>query len=122
MDSPDIPAFPGPVAMAYMVGSHAIYGEGKDVDYIVLVGNMHNWCAESGWEHGGYSNQDSEFISLRKGKLNLIVTDRTWLFEAFVTATNMMRMLAHVVPQSDKAKRVMLCELMIQWYREAHHE
>lgn len=120
MESPDIPAFPGPVAGVYMVGSHAIYGEGKDIDYIVLVGNLLDWVANSDdWEHdGGYIADSAEFVSLRKGKFNLIVTDKTWLFESFIAATDMMRMLEHVVPQSDKVKRVMLYELVRSWYKE----
>ena len=102
-----------------LVGSTAIYGKGADIDYVVLVTDASDWLClaiGAGWVMDGlYPGAD--FTSLRKGKYNLIVTQHTWLFEAYVLATECMKKLAHIVPQEDKPKRVKLYELIKDWSR-----
>jgi hypothetical protein len=110
---------PGQVLAAKLVGSTAIYGSGADVDYCVLVTNVNEWLSitcDAGFKmDGSYPGKD--FSSVRKGSLNLIVTEHTWLFEAYCVATEVMQKLAHVVPQSEKAKRVTMYELIKLWSR-----
>lgn len=118
--SPMVPVLPGPALGTYLVGSTAIYGSGKDVDHIVLVGDHCAWAATAvaaGWtSDSSYPCKEAKFVSLRQSNVNLIVTHNTWLFEAFLAATDVMKKLAHVVPQAHKAKRVMLYELFQQWH------
>ena len=120
MSTVEVPVFPGPVAAAYLVGSAAIYGAGKDIDYIVLVGDAVSWAsAAHGWQKSA-TYPDADFVSLRKEQFNLLVTDRTWLFDAFLTATDIMCKLASVVPQENKDLRVMLYELTRRLYKEEY--
>lgn len=108
---------PKPVVGAYLVGSTAIYGSGADIDYVVLVSDIKEWlrtAEDAGWKMDG-SYPGDEFTSLRKGKYNLIVTEHTWFSEAYSIATDCMKRLSHVVPQSDKPKRVAMYELIKAW-------
>jgi len=127
MTMEDIPQLPGPTLGVSLVGSVAIYGTGADTDYIVLVSNQCEWALDAvqvaSWRYdGNYSNPDAEFTSLRKDGVNLIVTDKPWLFESFLIATDIMRRIAHIAPQHDKIKRVIMYELLRQWCKEAHCE
>ena len=113
-----------PHLLHFKVGSAAIYGSGKDVDYVVLAEaccDYINAAVDDGWAlDGNYKGE--EFTALRKGAVNIILTEHRWLFQAYVQATGIMQTLSSVVPQKNKAGRVEVYELVKRFYKEAHYE
>lgn len=96
----------------FPTGSTTIYGKGKDVDYVVLVGDVRCFA----YENKTFTLDtcdiyaDNDFHSFRRGDVNLIVTELPWLYDAFRKYTDVMMLLADVIPNEDKAWRVSLCE------------
>jgi len=107
-----------------LTGSTAIYGKGNDVDYIVLVEDVNKYIDDKvagGWA-GGPGYRDSDFVSLRKDDVNLLVTKQQWLFDAFSVATTTAMAMVKALPQDNKEARVRLFETIRELYKEAHYD
>lgn len=80
-----------------IVGSVYITGKGKDLDILVLVGDLGKVVARA--QKAGFVPDvscvydDAYFVSMRKGPVNVILTDDSVYYEDFVTAAQVCRLL-----------------------------
>jgi hypothetical protein len=98
----------------YPTGSRATLmppPEFSDYDYVINVVDMHEFCQLATETHGfttdshcnpeKYLGAESNFISIRKNDLNLIVTHKNEFYNKFVAATTVARLL-NVKTRSDR--------------------
>jgi len=82
--------------------------EDTDDDYIVLTEDKACFLSESaanGWDVHSYDDypEDDDFVSLRKGVVNLIVTECDVFYGRFVTATNAAKKM-NLIDKTDRIK------------------
>lgn len=91
-----------------IVGSTYILGAGKDIDVLVLCENKHDTLNVSGVVNSGWAletdekYEGSEFFSIRKGDVNLLLTDDEEFFDGFAMAAEVCKYLK----LADRAQRV----------------
>lgn len=85
----------------YATGSRVIVDPppvGRDEDWVVLVsdiGEAMNELMRHGFGPDAQNalNYNLEFVSMRKGELNLILTELEWLFDRYILATVVAKQL-----------------------------
>lgn len=104
---------PAQVLKDRFVGSAYILGEGKDVDYLVLVGSMSaaiDLLAKAGYVLEGAESYDtSTFSSLRKDGLNVLITQSFAFFEGFAQAAEVCKYLG----LKDREQRVKVHRILL---------
>lgn len=94
-----IEAIKGLVDLA-LFGSTYITGSGNDIDYLVLVEDaavVIDDLLDDGWGPDGGVYNSSEFTSLRKGEVNLVITDDASYYTASLAAARICKYLLNVV-------------------------
>lgn len=105
-----------------IVGSVHIFGEGKDVDLLVLVpedaylGEVAADVSDKGWKCDNrtiYESEESNWFSARKGKYNLLLTRSADFYAAFILAADICQGLAKrgVLIYEDRDSRVLIHKL-----------
>lgn len=100
-----------------LIGSCFIYGEGKDVDILILVGGdfaeKHDALEIAGWvipECESYRMDEDNWFSARKGLVNLLVTNSAEHYNAMFMGAKISKALADAgkLPKDDKWMRVII--------------
>lgn len=80
-----------------LVGSSYILGSGEDIDCLLLVSNLQSATESAqlcGYEkEGGESYDTSTFYSLRKGDLNILLTEDLSFYSGFKASADVCRFL-----------------------------
>ena len=80
-----------------LVGSTYIYGEGNDIDILILLDSTGGSIEElrlPGWEYGGSTPKSGDkWCSWKQGHINLLVTGDETYFNAWVTAAEVCKYL-----------------------------
>lgn len=98
-----------------LVGSVAMFEEGNDLDFSVLVtaedikeylsGHRQDGGALHGWRYTDYdTGGPRQWAALRKGEVNLLVTNSKEHHEGFIAATEVCKALN----LRDKSKRILV--------------
>lgn len=99
------------------IGSALIFGEGNDVDILLLVNRdlleCHDDLKERGWATPGsefYSMDEDNWFSARKGVVNLLVTDSQEHYDHMAMGALICYNLnkAGRLPRDDKDMRVII--------------
>ena len=96
-----------------LVGSTYIYGQGNDIDILVLL----NTAAPTytsietlvlpGWVYGGSTPKSGDgWCSWKQGDINLLVTDDETYFNAWVTAAEVCKYIALRGVKLEKPDRI----------------
>ncbi len=113
------------------VGSRYILGdwncpEYSDYDYLIFVTNQFDAaerCIKKLWKlDGAYYMLDKDFISLRDGSTNLILTDKQEFYERFITAANLCKRLFESGLPMNKATRITIHDQIISHSFHLHGE
>lgn len=86
------------VKSAALVGSTYIYGQGVDIDVLVLVDSEHlisSWQHPE-WKYGGSTPKSGDgWGSWKKGEVNLLLTHSEDYFNKWLTAADVCKYLFH---------------------------
>lgn len=101
----DTPQPPGSIAVS-MVGSTYVLGSGNDIDYVALVPSVEDAVEallDDDWVLGSSDEYPTDaFKSLRRGKLNLMVTDSELFYKDYVLSSEVCK----VLQLKDKLDRI----------------
>lgn len=101
---------PGVLAV-YATGSRVICDPPPmhtDEDWVVLVApgsrpSVVDFLLNVGYTHDGKAYPESQFISMRHGVVNLILTECQWFYDRFVLATRIAKEL-NLLDRDDRVK------------------
>ncbi len=102
-----------------IVGSSLYLPNPNDVDFCVLLRAGRDPClyasqlAADGWGHcGEYDEQDGRWCAIRRGYLNLMLTNDPKWFDGYVLAME----VCEALNLQDKADRIVVCRVVRDGY------
>jgi len=99
----------------YVVGSSFICGEGKDSDILILVPfiDSNDWqqvyvdyFESKGYKVDGNLLYGGEFVSMKNGRINILLTEYPIFFDRWVAAAHVCRYIDDLMPKGKMSRKV----------------